>query len=214
MTPAMSPYVAILPVSLAVPWFVLILLSDGERFERFWSLWPLQTLVLASVATSLAGRIQIPSVLMWAGSLILFFAVAANSFVIGRLDGWMTAGWSGEDSRELLLVDYIGDQVRAQGRSHAAIGYDIFTYRFPATFHPVDPRYKIGADFDFLLKHRKNVTNSDRCAEGFAPGDEFRVVQILAEPDSLTLDRLPVAAEPDLEPKGTFGPFQVFQRLP
>jgi len=214
-TPAMSPYVAILPVSLAIPWFVLILISDAERPERFWSVWPLQILILASVATSLAGRIQIPNVLMWVGSLTLFFALAANSIVIDRVDGWAKAGWSGEDSIEILLADYIGDRVRGQGRSDAKIGYDIFTYQFPATFHPVDPRYKIGADLDSQLKHRKNVTNSNRCAEGFAPGDAFRVVQTYATHSQLPgLYRLPVAAESDLVPTRTFGPFQVFERLP
>ena len=68
--------------------------------------------------------------------------------------------------------------MRASGRERAAIGYQIFvTPTWGSRFAAVDSRYKIGAEFDLLLRFRHGVVNTNQCAEGLSPNDEYRVIE-------------------------------------
>ena len=50
-----------------------------------------------------------------------------------------------------------------------------------ARYHAIDPRYKVGAEFDALFKYRYGITNADACAEGVSATDQYRIVQTSPE---------------------------------
>jgi hypothetical protein len=120
------------------------------------------------------------------------------------------SGWSGTEAAEMRLADFVARQIA--GKNRAAIGYQIYNWPFMVAFNAVDPRYKIGAEFDLLYKTVHGISNMDRCAEGFSPEDEFRIVQISPTSD-------PREGYFEMSPDNTFrlvhqfGPYQVFQRF-
>ena len=85
--------------------------------------------------------------------------------------------------------------------------------RFYVTFNAVDPRYRAGADFDLMFKARHGVLNTNRCAGGVSPEDEFRIVQTRPTwTDPAGIDYVNIPIDGNFRLLRRFGPYQVFQR--
>jgi hypothetical protein len=168
----------LLVLSLLIPWFILLLVVEANRTERFWWLWPLQVPFLAASVTYLPSQLRAPLLVARIGRVFLFLMLAANPLLLSRLGSWIRDGWAGRDAEQVQVVDYLAAQLHSEGKERAAIGYQTFIYAFMARFNVIDPRYKVGADFDLLLKYRNGLSNTNRCAEGIPPSDEYRIVQI------------------------------------
>jgi hypothetical protein len=147
----------------------------------------------------------------WVGSLLLIVTLLVNPWTLLRIGSWISDGWSGSDAEEIQAVDYVSS--RLKGRNQTAVGYQVFIWRFSADYNIVDPRYKVGADFDLLFKDRHGVSNTNHCAEGVSPKDEFRIVQTTRNWTNhagkvyfeIPLDR-------NLRLLRQFGSYQVFER--
>jgi hypothetical protein len=198
---------------LVVPWFVLAIVSEQGRPERFLWLWPLQALFLAAFATNLLPRLGVPRLVAFIVAAVLAFALIDNSFLEARVRAWSEHGWSGREARQVQVVDYVASQLDREGRDRAAIGYHVFTYPFMAEYNRIDRRYKAGADFDLLFEYRRGIVNTDTCAEGLSPDDEFRVVQTTPEAEP-SAPRSQFDLRPDRRFRllRQFGPYQVFKR--
>jgi hypothetical protein len=142
---------------------------------RFWWLWPIQVVALAEFITHILPRSHMHRGVVWLGSILLVSMILGNPLALSRVEEWSKNGWSGSDSEEIRVVDYLASL--SEGREQIAIGYQIPIYRFNAVFNVVDPRYKVGAVWDSFLKYRHGISNTNRCAEGLSANDEFRVVQ-------------------------------------
>src|SRR5262249_30479531 len=150
------------------PWLVMLCVADGERLGRFWWLWPVQIIVLASSVTHLASRFRLPRYALGIGALALVVALVPNTRVIARVNAWADYGWAGPSECSIAAMDYLGNLIKSRGTRQAAIGYQIPVQQFKASFNFADPRYKAGANLDLLLKYRHGVTNRNNCAEGIA----------------------------------------------
>ena len=106
-------------------------------------------------------------------------------------------------------MDYIAAQLRAQGKQHAAVGYQVFFDRFMAEYHVNNPRFKVGAEFDLLLQFRHGITNTNQCAEGISPDDEYRIVQMHP---SQRLAYFTIPPDSRFRLLQQFGPYQVVTR--
>lgn len=173
----------LLALCLGVPWVVLLLVAEPGKPERFWWIWPLQILFLAAAITVLLPRLRVPQRLTWAVLVSIVAVILVNPFMQWRVSDWWQEGWSGHDADQVRVVEYVADQIEAAGRDEAAIGYQTFIYRFMAAYHVINPQYKVGAEFDLLFSQMEGVTNTNRCAEGLSPEDEYRIVQVRPEPD-------------------------------
>jgi hypothetical protein len=167
----------LLAISLAVPWSILVILAEPGKPERFWWLWPIQVVFLAAAVAYLLPRFPVPRPLVVAAQLLLAAVLLINSLLVGRLGSWRANGWSGRDPEEVRVVDYVAQQVLAAGKSEAAVGYQLFLYPFMAEYHVTNPIYRAGAELELMLRYRHGIVNTDRCAEGIAPADEYRIVQ-------------------------------------
>jgi len=165
----------LLAIGLTFPW--LLLLCVSERVERFWWLWPLLVIVLASSVTYLASRLRMPRYAFWVGALGLVIALVPNTWLMDHVYSWASDGWAGQDTPAIAAMGHLGTLLQSQGRNEARIGYEIQIQPFMAAFNHVDPRYKVGADLDLWLKYRRGVTNRNECAEGISDADEYRVVE-------------------------------------
>jgi hypothetical protein len=167
----------LLVISLAVPWSILVILAEPGKPERFWWLWPIQILFLAAAAAYLLPRLPVPRPVVVAAQLLLAAVLLINSLLVGRIGSWRESGWDGRDPEEVQVVDYVARQVLADGKSEAAIGYQLLIYPFMAEYHVTNPIYRAGAELELMLRYRHGIVNTDRCAEGIAPSDEYRIVQ-------------------------------------
>jgi len=166
----------VVAICLVVPWLVLASIATAER--RFWWLWPMQAIALAVAVTYVPMRMRARRWVSWAGSLAVLSIVVGNPVLLSRVGSWMAGGWSGSDAPEIAVVDRVAAYVPPGKARQASIGYEVDIWRFMATDNIVDSRYKVGADLDLLFKYRAGITNLDRCAEGFAIDDEYRIVQV------------------------------------
>jgi hypothetical protein len=168
-----------LVLCLLVPWLVLLLAIESTATAgiRSWWLWPLQVIVLAGLVTDVWKRVNMPRLVCGIGQAALAFILLANPVLLSRADSWHKEGWSGQDSEESQVAEYVASQVHAAGRDQAAIGYDTYFSSFMVRFNIIDHRYKVGADFDLLFKSREGIQNLDCCAQGLSPNDEFLIVQ-------------------------------------
>jgi hypothetical protein len=166
---------SVLALVLWVPWVALLMVATAER--RLGWLWPLQVIPLAACVTYVPRRLGAPRWATRLGSAVLAGVVLGNPVLLSRVRDWMDHGWSGRDAMEVELTDRIAAMVQSTGFRDASIGYEIEVWQFMATYHDIDPRYKVGADLDLLLRYRHGITNRDHCAEGFSASDQYRVVQ-------------------------------------
>jgi hypothetical protein len=201
----------VLAISLAVPWLVLFLIADYER--RFWWIWPLQVIALAAAVAYLPMRLRLFRRGTWVAPVIVVLMVAANPVLVSRLHDWLRHGWSGEDADEIQVIDATATLMRSSGdRDQASIGYEVNVRRFMATDHIIDPRYKVGADFDLLLKYRHRISNVNRCAEGVQASDKYRIVQVAIGDNIERTDRIESRRNRPFEMTGQFGAYQLLQR--
>jgi hypothetical protein len=201
----------VLAISLAVPWLVLFLVADYER--RFWWIWPLQAIALAAAVAYLPMRLKLLPRVAWVGSVVVVLMVAANPLLASRTDDWLRHGWSGEDADEIRVVDAAAALVRSSGeRDQASIGYEVNVRRFVATDHIIDRRYRVGADFDLLLRHRHGISNANRCAEGVEANDAYRIVQVAPGDNIGRTDRIDSRRNAPFETTGQFGAYQMLRR--
>jgi hypothetical protein len=167
----------LLVISLVVPWFILVVLAEPGKPERFWWLWPLQVILLAASVAYLLPRFPVPRPIVAAAQLAVASVVVLNLFVFGRIESWRTNGWAGKDPEEVQVIDYVAGQIREEGKSKSAIGYQLFIYPFMAQYHITNPIYKVGAELELLLTYRHGIANTNQCAEGISATDEYRIVQ-------------------------------------
>jgi hypothetical protein len=164
-------------LALVVPWLLLFAAAESGISERFLWLWPLQVLLLAAFFAVLLPRLGVPRPVVWLAQALLIFAVLWNSFLVSQVDAWSTDGWSGRDASEVRVVDYIATDIGREGRDRASIGYQLFIYPFMVNYHIVSSQYKVGANFDVLFTYRHGIENTNTCAEGVSPRDDYLIVQ-------------------------------------
>ncbi len=167
----------LLVISLVVPWFILVLVAELGKPERFWWLWPLQVIFLTASLTYLLPRFRMPRPVVAIGQLAVTLVLVVNPLLLWRVGSWRMDGWAGKESEDVQVIDYVASQIRGDGKATAAIGYQLYIYPFMAKYHITNPIYKVGAEFEFLLKYRHGIVNTDQCAEGVSPVDEYRIVQ-------------------------------------
>jgi len=211
----------VLVLGLLIPWGILLVLAEpnpyllgGER--RFWWLWPLEVIMLAAFVTHVLPRWGISRLIVRLTQIGLILIVLGNPLALSRSEDWLRTGWSGPDAPEIQTVDYIAEQLHGLGKSRAAIGYQTLYMALPALnffmaeFNIVDARYKVGADFDLLFTFRHHITNTNQCAEGISPDDEYRIVESSAV---WTTPRYAVLSlDSKFQLQQQFGPYQVFKR--
>lgn len=200
----------VIAICLLTPWLALWLLTDAGRADRFWWLWPLQAIFLAAFFTEIFEKVIRSKKLAIACQLIMLLLIVTQPHIMQKIEAWQHDGWSSRDHERVQVSDWLARQFHAKGVSQAAIGYQILMYGWEPVFHRHDQQYKVGADFDFYLKRKHGIINTNRCAEGIAPFDEYRIVQT-----SRTADVDRYLRVPDLdkyEPIGEVGAYQILKR--
>jgi hypothetical protein len=199
-------------LSLLIPWAILLTVVENvSHLERLLWLWPLQVVVLAAVASYVPWQLQASRAVSWMCLLSLLVLIVANPLLLSRVRAWYRDGWLGSDPDQARVVQYVASYLN--GRKQAAIGYQTFIWQFMAMYHAVDPRYKVGAEFDLLFKDRYKILNSDSCGEGVSANDEFRIVQTkFAWTDLNGKGYFDIKPDKSFVFLKQFGAYQVFQR--
>jgi len=167
----------LLMISLVVPWLILVIVAEPGKPERFWWVWPLQAILLAGAVAYFLPKFPFSRVVVWLAQAALVAVITLNPFLSGRLESWRRDGWAGRDPDEVRVVDVVAEQVRREGRASAAIGYQLYLYPFMAEYNITNPVYRTGAELEIMLRYRHGIDNTDRCAEGISPRDQYRIVQ-------------------------------------
>jgi hypothetical protein len=211
------PKAPVLVLSLCVPWVFLIVAVEPGRPERFGWLWPLPVIVLSAVIThfhALPTSVFSRAIVLGVKALLIGVLVLTPAW--SRAVSWSRAGWGGIDAEEIDVVRYVAHQLQEAGRREAAIGYQMFTLNdHPARWNVVDPRYKVGTEFDLLFKHQHGIVNTTRCAEGASPDDEYRIVQTRADRFwAAHRHQFDVPLDDNFRLVQRFDVYEVFKRLP
>jgi hypothetical protein len=188
----------------------LLVVTEAQRPERFYWIWPLQAITLAALAFYVFKRLEFSWPIQFATALLMLAIVAGTESKADRLRAWSREGWSGADSDEMQAVAHVAG--RLQGQREAKIGYEISFLRFLPDLHDVDARYKVGAEMDLLFYHRYHLLNTDRCGEGIAPDDRFRIVD-LKPPVSPLTTRFNVPPDSAFTPVHDVGRLRIVERL-
>jgi 4-amino-4-deoxy-L-arabinose transferase-like glycosyltransferase len=167
----------LLVICLMVPWMILVILAEPGKPERFWWVWPIQVILLAASVAYFLPKFPVPRAIVATAQLAMALLVLLNSTLLRRIDSWRADGWDGKDPEQVQVIDYVAGQIRNEGKSEAAIGYQLLFYPFMAEYHVTNPVYRVGAELELMLRFRHDISNTDRCAEGISVSDEYRIVQ-------------------------------------
>jgi hypothetical protein len=173
--------VELMVLFLLIPWGLLLYSSVQTEYlvaTRFWWLWPGQVIVLAALVTFIPDRLRAPRALAWTGQIMLVLLLIGNPLLLSKIESFSKTGWSGYDSDEKKVVDYVANDLLSEKRYLGSIGYQTLFYEWMPRQNVLDPRIKVGLEFDLLFRVLYNITNTDRCAEGVSPSDEYKIVQI------------------------------------
>lgn len=202
----------LLALSLVIPWFILIVVAEPGRIERFVWLWPLQLLILAAFTAQASSRWLVRQPTVFMSQILLLSLLLPIAGFYTTFESWAKEGWAGREAEEMQVVDYLANQIKKDGKAQASIGYKIFIYPFMADYHIIDSGYKVGADFDLLFKHQYEVINTSRCAEGFSSQDEYRIVQRTPKKDTWAPREFFNVSLTGFKPVGQFGSYEVFKQ--
>jgi hypothetical protein len=164
-------------LALFISWLALIMVVEAGYHLRFFWLWPLQMVLIIAAVTYLPQRLGWRPSVAWFAQISITLILLTHPWVISPVRTWMTSGWAGSKPHDIQALDYIATELRSQGRDTVALGYQTHIAGFMAAMNIVDSRYKVGAELDLFLKHRHGISNSNQCAEGVSPHDEYRIVQ-------------------------------------
>jgi hypothetical protein len=202
-------------LSLVVPWLVLLAVAESGRLDRYWWLWPLQTVAIVAAVTYIPERIGWPRRAMWIVQISLTLILLTHSSITRPVKAWARSGWPGPRASDIETLDYLANQVHSEGRNRVAIGYQILTEEYNAAFNIVDPRYKVGAALDLFLKQRYKISNANQCAEGVSSVDEYRIVQTTPRRSESKPGRqyFDIPLDQSFRMLRQFGDYQVFKRI-
>lgn len=196
---------------LVVPWLLLLLFAEPGKPERFMWLWTLQSLFLAAFLVYVVPRLGAGRGVILSASAIAVVFVAFNYLMVDRVGSWWESSWSGPDAPEVLVVDAVAGEILAGEADRRAIGYQMYIYPFMAEYHISSPVYKVGAELDLLFLLRHGIANSNTCAEGVSPDDDFRIVETEPEPSEWApIHYFPAPLDPEARLLGRFGTFEAY----
>jgi len=203
----------LLALSLAIPWLILIVVAEPGRSERFTWLWPLQLLVAGLFATYALPQWRAPKIVTYTTQFLVLLLILPFASLPTRFESWSNYGWAGQDAAEKQVTDYIAHQITTEGKEQASIGYQTFIYPFMANYNVINPRYKVGAEFDLLFKYQYGIINTTQCAEGFSSRDEYRIVETIPKnPSWAPRDHFDASLDDDYKVLARFGTYEVFKR--
>ncbi|MGA2111378.1 MAG: hypothetical protein ABSG98_04420 [Anaerolineales bacterium] len=188
-----------------VPFVILVGVSETARADRFWWIWPAQLIVVVITIGLFAEQTPWPRAVFAGLSTVLVILMINAPFYQGKIGDWLTNGYEGKSSGQVETVDYLGQIPRASGSTTMTIGYELQAPVF-TTETSVDPSYRTGSWFDFLLETREEIRNLNDTVEGLTNKDEFRVLEI---GDGPTVAESPWRGFQFIE---RFGRFEVFRR--
>src|SRR5688572_9378552 len=117
-------------------------------------------------------------------------------------------------------MDYLASPILSEGNNTASIGYQLYPYACLSIFHTVDPTHMVSADLVLISKHRYGISNTDQCAEGISPTDEFRILELrAATPASDDYfseqpnEYFDISPDPRFRLIRQFGNYQVYKRV-
>jgi hypothetical protein len=204
---------AFLVFSLVIPWVLLLAFAEPDKPERFLWLWPLQVLFLAAFITNILPDFRTSPALIIALVVCITLIIVGNISLISKVDQWTRTGWVGQEAEEIQVVDLLAREIRKENKDKAAIGFQTFFYPFMANYHIVNPIYKVGAEFDLLLKVQNNIVNTNQCAEGVSPADEYRIVETRPKPPEWSPKHyFPVTLDDRYQLVAQVGAYQVYKR--
>jgi hypothetical protein len=203
---------AFLLFALLVPASALVILAEPERSDRFWWLWPLVVVFLATLVFHVVGLATVRRRIAAAGLAALLVGLSwAHPPAIARLQSWSAYGWSGVDPDEVRAIDYVA--ARVAPLRQPKIGYHVRFFHGITTLSAVDARFKVGAPLDVVLEQKHRIVNASRCAEGFDPGDDYRLVDDPSRPSLLGDYRIVASPGAGFRLVRSFGSTRVFERV-
>jgi hypothetical protein len=173
---APAPVWGVLVVGVLVPLVLMVALVPGERLgfsdRRFWWLWSAEAATMGAALGSFVFRGRRWGVC--AGALaVATLAMNPWFFILtgGAFSRWPGNG-HGPDGQAIAALAKL---VKAEGRSEAAIGYDVNQPDWMPATRRADGAGKCAMNWDVALWIGSGIRNLDTTAEGLSPQDEFRV---------------------------------------
>jgi len=201
-----------LVMALLVPLTALLVLVEPGRSDRMWWLWPLVTVFLAALIVDVVRTATAFRRIAGGGLAILIFAfTCATETTTARVHSWRTNGWEGADGDDMRAAEYIASRVYPG--HEARIGYHRPIFAGIPALSAIDRRFKVGAEFDLVLAYRFRIANESRCAEGFGPDDEYRLVWESSPPSPPGMYRALAAPDSAFHPIRLFGTIELFERV-
>ena len=166
-------------ICVFVSWFVLLLLAEPSRGNRFMWLWPLQLVMVIFSAKYLArivysgGHKHILETLV----LVLICSVILPRGAVASLGAVSDSKLSGDNNPAIITADNLAYEIKKSGNTESAIGCLIYYKGYEEAFSVKDSRYKVGLHFDTYLRFRHGIANSVRKAKGYSDSDGFRIVE-------------------------------------
>lgn len=206
-----SPAQRFLVAGFLLPWAVLAALVEPGRSDRFWWLWPLAAVFLAALVVHVGGGLRRPRLASIVLGVLVIVLSCATPTHVARLQSWRANGWAGADSDQMRAVDDVASRL---GSRETRIGYHLPFFEGIPRLSVVDSRFKVGAELDLVLAYKYRIANASRCAEGFSPDDEYRIVWTMSRPSPPGAYRIIASPANAFQPVGLFGAAGLYRRVP
>jgi hypothetical protein len=167
----------VLGVLVLVPFAVLVVVSETARADRFWWMWPAQLIVVVITVGFFSQQTRWPRAVFVGLSALLLIMMINVGFYQAKVGDWLANGYAGKSTGQVEAVDFLGAAARARDSSTMTIGYQLQWPHFTSET-TVDPSYRTGTWFDFLLLTRQGIHNLNETVEGLTSSDEFRVIEV------------------------------------
>jgi len=159
-----------------IPWLILVIVAERTRSERFFWFWSLQVAVLVFAVYQILEAVSNNVWLKRGAVLIMAVLVFPLSYYLPSINGWIENGYSGKDSSQIQVVDYLHHEMELEGKGSISLGYSLLS-TFYGNAQPIDSRMRNGSYFDLILETRWGIRNLDQSRTGIDSADTWRILE-------------------------------------
>ncbi len=197
-----TPEKTIFLLAFSVPWFLLMLLAEPGRPERFWFMWPLQMIMVALCLQWVSRRLPRARLAFSILALATGIALLPIRLYADRAIAAWTQGYSGSDSDQWNVIAFLSRQAGVD-----ADGTIKIKYWPPVSQVPGNADYQVYRFedwFTYLLESRTGVDVLDSGSTVDPTGGSWIIMNgRLETPDAVV----------GIEPAAVFGNYRIY-RLP
>ena len=110
-------------------------------------------------------------------SVMTLVLTASCGRPLDRYCDWIETSFAGADAPSWSILQALAADAQQRHLPAVRVSHSIHLWAHAFKFHPLDPRYRVGMEFDLVLRDDFGLPNAAKCPEGVCRNADYVVEQ-------------------------------------